>query len=139
MMTAVCFILGGSIFGLLGLAHALYTLDDLRRPRRIVPDDPAVIEAMAASGVRLARGGTTMWRAWIGFNFSHSLGALLFSAGCIAAGVYLDALALPKTALLIPVAVGGIYQVLAVRYWFKVPVIGIAVGTLLLAVGWLAY
>src|SRR5712691_5725954 len=25
-------------------------------------------------------GGTDMWRAWIGFNFSHSLGVLLFGA-----------------------------------------------------------
>jgi hypothetical protein len=138
-MTAVCLILGGSIFGFLGLAHACYTFSDLRRPRRIVPDDPAVLEAMSATGVRLARGGTTMWRAWIGFNFSHSLGALLFSAACLAAGVYLDALALPNAALLIPVAVGGIYLVLAVRYWFRVPLIGIALATLSFVAGWLAY
>jgi len=138
-MTAVCLILGGSIFGLLGLTHALYTLGDLRRPRRIVPDDPAVIDAMAASGVRLARGGTTMWRAWIGFNFSHSLGALLFSCGCIAVGAYLEALSLPKAALSVPVAVAGIYLVLGIRYWFRVPVVGIALGTLCFVAGWLAY
>ena len=79
-MTPILLIIGGSLFALLGLLHALYTFADISRPRRLVPDNPAVIEAMSSSGVRLARGGTTMWRAWVGFNFSHSLGAILFGS-----------------------------------------------------------
>ncbi|MDO8284612.1 MAG: hypothetical protein Q7T69_06385 [Rhodoferax sp.] len=138
-MTSILFIIGGSLFGFLGLLHALYTYTDIARPRRLVPDNPALIEAMSASGVRLAGGGTTMWRAWVGFNFSHSLGAVMFAFGCIAVGLSLDALALPKAALLLPVAIGALYLWLAVRYWFYIPALGIAAGTVCLAIGWWVY
>jgi hypothetical protein len=75
-MSAILLILGGSVFGVLGGLHAIYTLLDLRNPRRLVPVDPSLIHAMANSALRLSHGGTDMWRAWIGFNFSHSLGVL---------------------------------------------------------------
>lgn len=138
-MTSVWFIVGGSLFGILGLIHAAYMFADIARPQRLVPDNPAVLEAMRSSNVRLSRGGTTMWRAWLGFNLSHSLGALMFSLVCIATGLSLRAIAWPKAALLLPVAIGLIYLWLAIRFWFRVPAIGIAAGTLCLAVGWLLY
>jgi hypothetical protein len=127
------------VFAVLGLLHAVYTLADTRRPRRLVPDDPAVIESMRSSTLRLSRGGTTMWRAWLGFNFSHSLGLLLFGFCCITLGLSLKAFALPKAILLLPAAVGGIYLLLAIRYWFRIPVAGVAFGTLCLAAAWLLY
>jgi hypothetical protein len=130
---------GGSIFAILGALHGVYTLMDVKRPRRIVPDDPALIQAMASTGVRLARGGTTMWRAWIGFNLSHSLGAVMFGVACIVAGALLAALSPPRAALFIPVAIGCLYELLAVRYWFRIPVIGIGVATLYFVAAWLAY
>ena len=79
-MIAILLIFGGTVFGVLGGLHAIYTLLDLRNPRRLVPVEPSVAQAMANSAVRVSRGGTDMWRAWIGFNFSHSLGLLLFAA-----------------------------------------------------------
>jgi hypothetical protein len=138
-MTSVWFVAGGLLFGILGLLHGLYTYADISRPRRLVPDNPAVIETMSVSGVRLARGGTTMWRAWVGFNFSHSLGVIMFSFACIAVGLSLGSLALPKAALLLPVAIGAVYLWLAIHYWFRIPAIAIAAGTTCLAVGWLLY
>ena len=84
---------------------------------------------MAGTGVRLARGGTTMWRAWVGFNFSHSLGALVFGAGCIAAGLLLTPAAMPRAWLLIPVVVSSLYVVMAIKYWFRIPAIGTAIAT----------
>jgi hypothetical protein len=72
-MIAVLLILVGAVFGVLGGLHAVYTLLDLSRPRRLVPVDPSVAQAMSNSAVRLSGGGTDMWRAWIGFNFNHSL------------------------------------------------------------------
>ena len=51
---------------------------------------------MEASNVRLSRGGTTMWKAWLGFNYSHSLGVLMFAAGCIAIARSIHALVLPS-------------------------------------------
>jgi hypothetical protein len=38
-------------------AISLYTLLDLRNPRRLVPVDPSVAHAMANSNVRLSGGG----------------------------------------------------------------------------------
>lgn len=138
-MTSIWFLAGGSVFGILGLLHALYTSTDIRDPRRLVPDNAAVMQAMSASGLRLARGATTMWRAWVGFNFSHSLGVVTFGLGCIALGQSLGSLALPKAALLAPVAIGATYFLLAVRYWFRAPAIGAAAGTLCFIVGWWVY
>jgi hypothetical protein len=138
-MRSVWFIIGGSLFAILGVVHAVYTLADLSRPRRLVPDDPAVIAAMSSSGLRLAGGGTTMWRAWVGFNFSHSLGLAMFGVACVAVGLSLQSLVLPKAALLVPVAIGFTYFLLAIRYWFRAPAIGVAAGTLCFAIGWLLY
>jgi len=73
-MIATLLILGGTVFGVLGALHAVYTLLDLSNPRRLVPVDPSVAHAMANSALRLSGGRTDMWRAWVGFNFSHSLG-----------------------------------------------------------------
>src|ERR1700716_401563 len=113
--------LGGGIFVVLGLLHAIYTFLDIGRPRRLVPHDPSVARAMEESQVRLARGGTTMWRAWVGFNFSHSLGAAVFGGLCIGASVTLGTMAVPGWILLIFVVIAFVYLGLSVLYWFRIP------------------
>jgi hypothetical protein len=138
-MTQTLLIAGGSVFCLLGLLHALYTFGDEHRPRRLAPDDPALVEAMRAAGLQLSRGRTTMWRAWLGFNFSHSLGVLMLGAGCITLGLSLEGLILPKPVLLLPVALGGIYLWLSIRYWFRVPAAGVAFATLCFVGAWILY
>jgi hypothetical protein len=131
--------LGGGIFLALGLLHALYTFLDVGRPRRLVPHDPAVAAAMAGSQLRLARGGTTMWRAWVGFNFSHSLGAVLFGMLCIGAGVAIGTVAVPAWILLAFVVIGLCYLSVSLLYWFRIPTAGIALGTICLLIAWLTY
>ncbi|MET0204989.1 MAG: hypothetical protein ABW276_11830 [Casimicrobiaceae bacterium] len=56
-----------------GAIHLLYTFSG----RKLTPRDPALQTAMAQVSPVLTR-QTTMWKAWIGFNASHSMGALLF-------------------------------------------------------------
>ena len=73
-MSQYLLITGGTIFSILGLLHALYTICDIYRPKHFAPVDPTVIDQMASTGVRLARGRTNMWDAWLGFNISHGLG-----------------------------------------------------------------
>ena len=138
-MTSYWLIAGGAVFAILGVLHAFYTLADISRPRRLVPDNAAVIQSMSTSGLRLAGGRTTMWRTWVGFNFSHSLGLIVFGAGCIAIGLSLVSLTLPKAGLLAPVAIGSIYFLLAVLYWFRVPALCAAAGTLCFIVAWWTY
>jgi hypothetical protein len=79
-MIATLLILGGAVFGVLSVLHTIYTLLDLRNPRRLAPVDPSVAHAMANSALRLSGGRTDMWRAWIGFNFSHSLALIMLAA-----------------------------------------------------------
>lgn len=132
-------IAGGAIFSILGLLHALYTICDIYRPRYLAPVNPAVIDQMTSTGVRLARGRTNMWDAWLGFNLSHALGAIIFGSVCVGAGVFARTLALPGATLLVPVFVGLIYSLLALRFWFRVPAIGIAIATGCLFMSWLLY
>lgn len=138
-MAELLYIAGGTVFVALGTIHLLYTFWDISRPRRLVPDDPQVIAAMQRSHLRLTRGKTTSWDAWVGFNFSHSFGVIWYGASCIVLGIAPTVIALPGHALLLPILAGVILFGLALRYWFKAPAIGIAVGTALLAAGWLTY
>ena len=131
--------LGGGIFLLLGIVHALYTFLDIREPRRLVPQEPSVALAMAESRVRLARGGTTMWRAWVGFNFSHSLGAILFGMLCVGAGLVLGTLVVPAWILFVLVLIALLYVGLSVLYWFRIPTMGITLATVCLVIAWLTY
>jgi hypothetical protein len=130
---------GGGVFVLMGLLHALYTYLDIDRPRRLVPQDPAVARAMAESNLRLSGTGTTMWRAWVGFNFSHSLGVVLFGAVCIGAGLILGTIVLPAWILFVFVVIALLYFVMGLLYWFRIPVAGIAVAGVCLLVAWLMY
>ena len=58
---------------LLGSAHLLYTFHG----SKLHPRDPALIAQMQSTTLVLTR-ETTVWRAWIGFNASHSLAAIMF-------------------------------------------------------------
>jgi len=129
----------GATFVVFGLLHAIYTFLDIGRPRRLVPDDPAVSAAMARSQLRLARGRLTMWRAWVGFNFSHGLGVVLFGALCLFTGAVIATVAVPGRILLLLVAIGLLYLAIGVRYWFRTPVAAIAAATACLLVAWVNY
>ena len=135
-MIAILLILGGSVFGVLGALHAVYTVLDLRNPQRLVPADPSVAQAMANTTLRLSSGRTDMWRAWIGFNFSHSLGVLLVAGLALWAGSRSNTL---PVGIIIPALtlIGGVYLVLALLYWFRAPAIGVAIGTGCFVVAWL--
>jgi hypothetical protein len=124
------FLVGAALFGLLGLAHAVLTLRDLQVPRSFTPIDENLRRAMAEAPLRLAP-QTTIWNAWLGFNLSHSLGLLIF-------GTFFGALALRDFAMVAEhlfvrfsaVVVGLMYLVLALRFWFWVPAVLSAMGTL---------
>ena len=134
-MIATLLVLGGAVFGVLGGLHGIYTLLDLRNPRRLVPADPSVAQAMAHSTLRLSRGATDMWRAWVGFNFSHSLGLLLFAALAMWAGARIKTV--PTAILPALILISVVYLVLALLYWFRAPVIGVAIGTGCFITAWL--
>ena len=139
MMVGALLGIAGLIYGVLGALHAIYTIADLRDPRRIVPDDPAVMAAMQTSKIRLTRGESTMWQGWVGFNLSHSLGALMFSAACFVIAACLRSFAFSPWVLLILAAVSAVYLLIAVQYWFRIPILGTAIATGCLGGAWLMY
>lgn len=118
------------IFGL-GLIHLIYTFHG----PKLHPRDPELEKQMKSVSPVITR-QTTMWKAWVGFNASHSYGALLFGA------VY-GYLALAHGAVLFQspflLALGALmlagYVVLGKLYWFSVPYRGILVASVLYAAG----
>lgn len=82
---------------------------------------------------------TTVWRAWIGFNASHSMCAVFF-------GLVFGFLAIAQPELLfrsiylqaLGVAVLVGFVVLAKLYWFSIPLIGVGVALVCFLVGLVA-
>ena len=121
------------VFGL-GALHLLLTF----RGPKLLPREPGLRAQMEQGTLVLTR-ETSVWKAWIGFNASHSLGAMLFGA------VYGHlALAYPAVLLHSPVLLGVgaalllAYAWLGRRYWFSVPLRGIVLSLLLYAAGVIA-
>ncbi len=79
-----------------------------------------------------------MWRAWVGFNFSHSLGAVLFGMLCIGV-VVIGPTVVPAWILFLFVLIAVAYLGLSVLYWFRIPTAGIAIATACLLLAWLMY
>jgi hypothetical protein len=121
----ILLLLGASIFGVLGGLHLAYTFFS----HKLLPRDPAVIDAMKSTSPVLTR-QTTVWDAWIGFNASHSLGAILFAVFYILLGVQHPQVLVQSTSFaVLGVATGAAYLWLAHAYWFRVPFLSIAIAT----------
>ncbi len=133
------FLAGAVPFLLLGTAHALHTPRRRDERKGLSPSDLALAESMARSRVLLT-GRTDMWRAWVGFNLSHSLGAVVFGVLVVLLGrtpasfAYNAAVFLP-----LAVVVSIAYLSLGVAYWFRTPVIGIALSLFLFSGAWVLY
>jgi hypothetical protein len=119
-------IIGAGIFGVLGTAHLIFTFGT----DKFEAFDSSVTESMKRTSPRISK-DTSMWRAWIGFNASHSFGAMIFAA--LYVPISFSHFELIQESLwlsLLPVVVGVAYLILAKLYWFKVPFTGILIATL---------
>ncbi len=112
---------------LLGAVHLLYTFVGTR----LHPRDAGLRQQMRQVPPRISA-QTSMWRAWVGFNASHSMGALLFGSiyGFLAIA-HSEFLFHSPFLLGLGVAMLLGYTVLGALYWFSVPLAGIS-GALLL-------
>ena len=118
-------IFGASIFGVLGAIHLIYTFFT----NKFEAYDSAVTEAMKGTSPILTK-ETSVWNAWLGFNASHSLGAMLVAAIYIPLSVsYFDVIQQSVWFSNLPVLIGLSYLVLAKKYWFKIPFIGVLIST----------
>ena len=120
-----------TIFGLLGFAHIMITFFG----NRIHPEDAELIGRMKNSALTI-NPKTNVWRGWIGFNASHSLGMILFGSvygylSVATPNILFGSYFLLTTGLLMLVG----FLVLAKRYWFNAPLIGIAISSIFYIAG----
>ena len=124
LIEQVLIIVGASIFGILGAVHLAYTYFT----NKFEAFDASVTEAMKSTSPILTK-ETTIWNAWVGFNASHSLGALLVAAVYVPLAVFhFEMLRESLWFSALPVVVGASYLVLAKKYWFKIPFFGVLVA-----------
>ena len=125
-----------AIILLLGLIHLLYTF----RGSKLHPRDADLETSMKEVSPVLTR-ETTMWKAWVGFNASHSYGAILFGLvyGYLAVA-HSSFLFQSPFLLLVGLCLLAGYVFLGKVYWFSVPFRGIVLSSALyvaaLAVTW---
>ena len=126
MIEQALLIVGATIFGVLGSAHLFFTFYSNKFDAR----DEAVTTGMKNTSPVLTK-ETTMWKAWIGFNASHSLGAMLVTAFYVPLAVTnMQVIRESIWFSLLPVIIGLAYLFLAKKYWFKTPFIGILISTI---------
>jgi hypothetical protein len=91
---------------------------------------------MTRSFVLLTR-RTDLWRAWVGFNLSHSLGVVFLGATVMAVGLSPERFA-RDAALFVPLAAGAAaaYLLIGVKYWFRTPIAGCAVSLACFVASW---
>jgi hypothetical protein len=120
----ILMVLSASIVFTLGVVHLIYTFWG----PMLTPRDPALQISMSQIAPVITK-ETTMWRCWVGFNASHSIGLILF-------GLIFGFLALAHPQLLFQspflLAVGlamlcGL-AALSKVYWFGAPFTGICIS-----------
>jgi hypothetical protein len=120
-----------AIILLLGLVHLVYTF----RGPNLHPRDPDLTARMMDVSPVITP-ETTMWRAWVGFNATHSFGLILF-------GALYGYLAIRHSTLLFQswflLALGFAlllgYVVVAKLYFFSTPFRGVVVAAALYLLG----
>jgi hypothetical protein len=111
----------------LGSLHLTYTFWG----PKLLPRDAGVIDAMKATTMVITR-ETTVWKAWIGFNTTHSMALMLF-------GLVFGYLAVARPDVLFGSgflqAVGlltlAAFLVLSRAYFFSIPLAGMSIALLL--------
>jgi hypothetical protein len=120
----ILMIVSASIVFTLGVAHLAYTFWG----PQLTPRDPALQVSMSQISPVITK-ETTMWRCWVGFNASHSMGLILF-------GLVFGFLASAQSRLLfhspfllvVGLAMLGSLAVLCKVYFFSAPLTGISIA-----------
>lgn len=130
------FLAGALPFLVLGVAHAVVTPLAVTDLKGLSPSDAELPSAMARSRLRITK-RTDMWLSWVGFNLSHSVGILAFGAFVLVIGASSVGFA-QRAAVCVPlsVLVSVSYLCLAVKFWFRTPIIGCALSVGCFVTSW---
>jgi len=124
MAARILMVFSASIVLTLGVLHLVSTF----RGPGLTPRDPALQISMRQSSPVMTN-ETTMWRCWVGFNASHSMGLILF-------GLVFGYLAFAHSQLLfrspfllvVGLAMLGGIVVLCKVYFFSWPLKGVSIS-----------
>jgi hypothetical protein len=124
LATKILMVLSASIVFTLGVIHLGYTFWGTN----LTPRDPALQISMSKISPVITK-ETTMWRSWMGFNASHSMGLILF-------GLIFGYLAMAHSRflfqspflLVVGLATLGGLVVLSKVYFFSAPLAGVSIS-----------
>ena len=124
MAAKILMVLSASIVFTLGVIHLGYTFWG----PKLTPRDPALQISMSQVSPVITR-ETTMWKCWMGFNASHSMGLILF-------GLVFGYLALAHSRVLfqspfllvVGLSMLGGLVVLSKVYFFSAPLAGVSIA-----------
>ena len=126
MASRLFMLLSAGVVLMLGIIHLVYTFSGTK----LMPRDPSLQVSMSLTTPVITK-ETTMWRCWVGFNATHSLGLILFG---LVFG-YL-ALAQPRVVfesgflLTTGMATLAALAVLCRMYFFNAPLLGISIASI---------
>jgi hypothetical protein len=120
----ILMVLSASIIFALGVVHLVYTFWG----PNLTPRDPALQVSMSQISPVITK-ETTMWRCWVGFNASHSMGLILFGLvfGFLALA-HSQALFRSPFLLVVGLAMLGGFVVLGKVYFFSAPLRGVSIS-----------
>lgn len=124
-MNANLFIaISSGIILLLGLVHLAYTFFG----SKLTPRDATTLASMKLVSPVITK-ETTIWKSWVGFNASHSLGAILFGLiyGYLAL-LHANFLFESYFLLIVGWSLLASFVVLGKLYWFSIPFRGISIA-----------
>ena len=126
MASRLFMLLSAGVVLMLGIIHLVYTFSGTK----LTPRDPSLQVSMSLTTPVITK-ETTMWRCWVGFNATHSIGLILFG---LVFG-YL-ALAQPRVVfeswflLTTGMATLAALAVLSRMYFFNAPLLGISIASI---------
>lgn len=125
MLAKILWITGAAIFLVLGSIHLYYTFFSHKFNAR----DRSVVAGMKNTSPVLTP-ETTMWKAWVGFNASHSAGAIFIGLVNILLAIQnFSWLANSVQFILLNLATTAFYLWLAKKYWFRIPFLAMLIAT----------
>ena len=123
MIEKYLWIAGSMPFIVLGTIHLLYTFFT----NKFSSGNNTLEEEMKISFPILTK-ETTMWKAWIGFNASHSSGVIYIGLINLILAIKYFYIVKSPVFLLLNIVTVLFYLWLARKYWFKTPFTGVLIS-----------
>jgi hypothetical protein len=124
MAARILMVLSASIVFMFGILHLVYTFWG----PKLTPRDPTLQISMSQISPVITK-ETTMWRAWVGFNATHSMALILFGLIFGFLGVAHAQLLFESPFLLgVGLAMLAGLVVLCKLYFFSAPLTGVSIS-----------